>query len=196
MIELIFAIVVIAITVLSLPMMTQVTSTSSERNIVQEAIFAASTELNQVVSYYWDENSLQDDNILAKVVSNGDCNETTKLRPGHINQPYHRRCIDDTTLRPSTTLGSDGGDLDDLDDIDQTQHQIFTLNPASATGYKEVYTSQLTVAYSDFGDETAADQNIKRITVTIRDADNNITTILRTYSANIGEIDYYKRRYE
>lgn len=195
MIELIFAIVIIAITALSLPMMTQITSRGGERNIVQEAIFAASTELNQVVSYRWDENSTQDDTMLSRVIStsDADCNATTKLRPGHINQPYHRRCIDDTTIRPSA-LGSDGGDLDDLDDIDQTQNNLFS-GATVATAYKQNYTNQLTVGYADFGNQVAVTRNIKEINSTVRDAAGNIIVLLRTYSANIGEIDYYKRRY-
>ena len=68
MIELIFAIVIIAISVLSLPMMNQVISKNIEGSIVQEAIFAASAELNQVVSYYWDENSMEGTATLSRVV--------------------------------------------------------------------------------------------------------------------------------
>jgi len=97
MIELIFAIVIIAITVLSLPMMTQINQRGVESNIVQEAIFAASTELMGATAGYWDENSLQDINMshLERVINiSGDCNTSTQLRPGHINQMYHRRCLD------------------------------------------------------------------------------------------------------
>jgi prepilin-type N-terminal cleavage/methylation domain-containing protein len=51
MIELIFAIVIIAISVMSLPMMTQVTSAGIERNLVQEAIFASVAEINLATTY-------------------------------------------------------------------------------------------------------------------------------------------------
>ena len=136
MIELIFAIVVIGITVLNLPMITQVTSKGIENNLVQEAIFAASTELNQIVTYYWDENSLPTNNLLSQVVwtSSTDCNETTKLRPGHIDQPYHRRCIDNASLRPSSVLTSESGDLDDLDeeDIPITHQELVPPPPPHA----------------------------------------------------------------
>jgi len=63
MIELIFAIVIIAISVMSLPMMAVVTQRGMENNIVQEAIFAASAELMGATSGYWDENSMQDINV-------------------------------------------------------------------------------------------------------------------------------------
>ena len=196
-IELIFAIVIIGITVISLPMMTQTTSKGVEQNLVQEAIFAASAELNQVVSYYWDENSMQISNTLSKVVwtSSIDCDYNTKLRVGHINQTLHRRCIDDDTLRPST-LGSDSGDLDDLDDVNSSTHQIFVNYNPSSDSYKEAYKSTISISYADFGTVASADKNIKKIEVTITDSNNNTITSLKTYSANIGEIDYYKRSYQ
>jgi uncharacterized protein involved in tolerance to divalent cations len=197
MIELIFAIVIIAITVISLPMMTQTTAKGVEGNLVQEAIFAASAELNQAVSYYWDENSLQSANSLSRVVwtSSTDCDTSTKLRPGHINQTLHRRCIDDNSSRPSA-LGSDSGDLDDIDDINATAHEIFVNYIASSDSYKEAYKSTINVSYSDFGTITQASKNIKKIEVTITDSKNNPITSLKTYSANVGEIDYHKRSYQ
>lgn len=198
MIELIFAIVIIAITVLSLPMMTQVTSKGIENNLVQEAIFAASTKINETVSYYWDENSLESGKYLSNVVSvaPSDCNETTKLRSGHINQPLHRRCIDDTTLRPSTTLGSDSADLDDIDDVHGSTTNIFTSTTTSASGYKKNYNVTTSVSYASFGTEASTTNNIKKIEVTVTDSSSNTITKLNTYVSNIGEIDYLKRSFQ
>ena len=59
LIELIFAIVIIAISVISLPMMSQTVSEGIDANIVQEAIFASATELNEAVTAHWDENSIE-----------------------------------------------------------------------------------------------------------------------------------------
>lgn len=195
MIELIFAIVIIGVSVISLPMMTQVTSKAIEENLVQEAVFAASTELNQIVSYYWDENSVENNNSLSRVIDTNDCNITTRLRVGHIDQPLHRRCLDNNATRPSPEpLGSDGGDLDDIDDTTGIS-SIFESFVASAEGYKEDYNKTVAVTYSSFGDTTAASKNIKKITVTITDLDGETITSLSTFSANIGEVDYYKRSY-
>jgi len=78
-IELIFAIVIIAISVVSLPTMTSSLSRGIESNLVQEAIFAASTELNQAISSNWDERSLEDGNSsLGRVVDDGTC-ETNSI---------------------------------------------------------------------------------------------------------------------
>jgi hypothetical protein len=207
MIELIFAIVIIAISVMSLPMMTQVTSAGIERNLVQEAIFASVAEINLATTYIWDENSLIDDddvnatgddlsrvlNLDASCVPAGFAGAIQILRkPGHIN----RRCIDNNlTVRYP--------DIDYIDAIEAVQHPytpIF-IGSASATGYKQEYDSQLIVTNCDifgaagcidFGDE-ADNINLKEITVTIReenDATNQAVTLLRVYSANIGEVAY------
>jgi len=191
-IELIFAIVIIAISVVSLPMIAQVTSKNVEKSLVQEAIFAASTELNQVVSYHWDENSLEDNNLLARVVwsSNTDCNNITKLRVGHINQPYHRRCRDDNILRPTTTIDAE----DDIDDLAHGSSDIYIGDATTNKGYKQSYTSSISITHpADFNGTT--DSNIKKITVTISDSSGNIVTKLDTFSSNIGEIDYLKRTF-
>ena len=201
MIELIFAIVIIAISVLSLPMLSQVISSNIERNLVQEAIFAASAELNQVISYAWDENSMELGSSLSRVVwdSPTDCSTTTQLRPGHIAQPYHRRCADANATRPTAAFvfGSELNDLDDLDDVNVTAHSIYINPTASATGYKTIYNSTFSIVYANFDPAFApSNNNIKRIQVLIQDqVTNDVITSLSTFSSNIGEIDYYKRSY-
>ena len=192
MIELIFAIVIIATSVLSLPMLIQVIGINIERNIAQEAIFASSAELTQILSYNWDTNSMDPDTYLSRVAWGADCDATTKKRPGHIDQPYHRRCTDNT-LGPSVIAS---GNSSFLNDINTTQHPIFINSTATRTGYKKTYNSTINVAYVAFGTTTLAEENIKRVRVTVRDTlTNDIVTSLNTFSANIGEIDYYKRSY-
>ncbi len=189
MIELIFAIVIIGVAVLSLPMMSQVTSKGIENNLAQETIFAASAELNQVMSYYWDERSTEDDaNALSRVIdSNNDCNDTTKQRIGHVN----RRCVNSNS-NAAPTIGSDSGDLDDIDDVSTTSKPLFT-GTSSAQGYKQNYTSVVNVNTATFG--TATTNDIKKITVTVYDENGNTVTALSSYVANIGEVDYHKRTY-
>ncbi len=191
LIELIFAIVVISIAVISLPMMTQLVSKGIESNIVQEAIFAASTELMSASSGYWDANSMSDANLsnLSRVIDiSGDCNNTAssdrfRLRPGHIAQPLHRRCIDSNTTTPA-----DASDVNfpNLNNAAHTSQPIFLLSNPEATGYKNDYNSTLSVTRTN---------DIKFITVSISDSSGNLITTLRTQSANIGEIDYFKRRF-
>jgi len=187
LIELIFAIVIIAISVVSLPIMTGVTQKGVEQNILQEAIFAASAQLMGITAAYWDERSMEDANLsdLSRVVDiGGDCNATTRLRPGHIAQPFHRRCLDSNT---TTGLDATGGSFYSLDDAvaaaDGTP-AIFDNPNADAAGYKDTYTSSAAISRTN---------DIKKITVSVEDSSGNTITKLITYSANIGEPEYYKR---
>ena len=184
MIELIFAIVIIAISVMSLPMVTQVTQRGIENSILQEAVFAASAELMGATAGYWDENSMQDsaDSHLSRVIDiTGDC--IANLRPGHIAQQYHRRCLNNTGTGANNAAG---GVVWDLDNAEHGDADMFTDTITDATGYKETYQSNIDVS-------PAADNNIKIITATIKDSDGDEVVVLRSQSANIGEVDYFKR---
>lgn len=186
MIELIFAIVIIAIAVLSLPMITRVTSEAIDDNLVQEAIFAGASELMSASAGYWDENSMQDINTsyLSRVIDISDnCNNTTNLKPGHIAQPLHRRCLDDLT---EVAFDTDGGSVIDLNDAEKTNAALYINYANSASGYKENYQSTIDVNRTG---------NVAIITSTISDLSGDPITVLTIQSANVGEIDYYKRRF-
>ena len=192
MIELIFAIVIIAISVLSLPMMSQVNAKNMESNIVQEAIFAASAELMGASAGYWDTNSMEDSNLssFSRVVDiGGDCNnvilsERYRLRTGHIAQPFHRRCVNSSTGSVSDSAGSTFLTLENAQHLGSSD-EIFLYSTPDKSGYKKTYYS--TLAVTRVGD-------IKYLQVTVSDSDDALV-VLKMQSANIGEIDYYKRRF-
>lgn len=187
MIELIFAIVVISIVVLSVPTLMQVSEKNIENNLAQEAIFAASAELMGATSVYWDENSMQDSSVsaLSRVIDiDNDCNTTTKLRPGHINQPFHRRCLDDLD---APVLNSSGGSAYNLNDLVHPAQTAFT-QASDQSGYKTNYNSTLGVT------QKSTDNNVKIVTITITDPNGNTVTRLKSQIANIGEVEPYKKR--
>lgn len=193
LIELIFAIVVMSIVVMSLPIMMQTTSKAIEDNIVQEAIFAASAELMGATTFYWDLNSTTDFNLsnLSRVVDvNGNCENNIsstrhRLMLGHIEQPFHRRCLDSTD---NTIASTADATFQNLNNAVHGNQVIFTDNTTEATGYKESYGSTMTINLLN-------NNNVKQLTSTITDADGNTLTVLRTFCANIGEVEYYKRRF-
>ena len=200
LIELIFAIVVIGITVISLPTMNQVSTSALEGNGVQEAIFIAATELNQAVTANWDENSLEDGNFSARVIDiNNVCENNINLatyrqKPGHVNQPLHRRCLDSNDTQPTAVNVSD--DIFSLNDMSKYNGTLENDSNPNKASYKRKYNTSITVSQSASFNTRLNDQNIKRVVVTIKDSDDNsILTELTTYSANIGEVDYYKRTY-
>ena len=192
MIELIFAIVIISIAVVSLPMMIQITSRGIESSLVQEAIFAASAELTGATSYYWDKNSMYDSNLskYSRVIDiNDDCdsnasNQRYRLRVGHIAQPYHRRCLEDSAIDPADTSDAIFPNLNNA--VTTGYLDIFDNTNPEAAGYKNTYTRNVDVVRTGY---------TKKITVTVKNSSGNIITSLNTYSANIGEVDYYKRRF-
>ena len=210
LIELIFAIVVIAISVISLPMMTQVTSKGIETNLVQEAIFASVAEINMATTYIWDENSFIDDNEsssntndLSRVLWTGttnDCNGPfggIQRRGGHIN----RRCIDNPATRIYTGVNYLNA-LEAAEGANQGYKSIYDVADTHASGYKDLYTSKLDVVLCKpatncpdrFGDNSNdSNFNLKRITVTVKNSNGDVVTSLTTFSANIGEVPYARR---
>jgi len=196
LIELVFAIVIIGFTVLSLPMMNRVISQGIESNLVQEAIFASSAELNEAITAYWDDNSLDANTTFARVIDDGNCSNISsssryRLKPGHIAQPLHRRCVDSNdTSFPDVNNSA----VFSLDDIAHGSKNIFIDATTNQTGYKKDYNSTLIVERNTTFDGTN-NPNIKKLTITVTDTKGKPITKLSTYSANIGEIDYYKRSF-
>jgi len=194
LIELIFAIVIIAITVVSLPMMNQAVSKGISANIVQEAIFAAATELNSAVSANWDANSSEPNiSTYARVIETtpGYCDATTRLMDGHIKQPLHRRCLESNTTRASNTkLNADA-----LEDMGHGSKNIFVDTTTEAAGYKDTYTSEVTITPNASFGVLNSDPNIKEIEIIVKNSSGKTIVKLKTYSCNIGEVDYYSRSY-
>jgi prepilin-type N-terminal cleavage/methylation domain-containing protein len=154
LIELIFAIVIVAIIVLSIPMMNLINAKATEGSISQEAVFASSAKLMQTLSFPWDENSsdieqiLEGATVLSGVVKtpNGtaslDFNDTV-CRPGLIA----RRCrIDQNGWEVNVSnLGNDYTSLliRGLDDSGGESN----ISGTSSEGYKNQYRMVTNVTY-------------------------------------------------
>ena len=201
LIELIFAIVIIAITITSLPMMNKSVEKGISSNIVQEAIFAAATELTETTTASWDENSFEENetNSLARVIDissnpirceNNSSADNYRLLKGHINQPLHRRCLDDNETTYSNT---DVDGVTSLWDMTHSSQNIFIDSTTDDTGYKQEYNSTVDIIHP--ADFNGSSYNIKKIIITITSTDGTVITRLSTYSMNIGEVDYLKKEY-
>jgi len=192
MIELIFAIVVIAISIISLPRMIQATSEGISSNIIQEGIFATGALLNESTTYYWDSGSMDDAAISAesRVINTGDCilGGPPFRRIGHIN----RQCLDNNATTVNTV-----GDFTSIEaaHINYANTEIFEGDGTGAATYKDNYIVDVNVTYCKnvggcvtFGD-IANNPNLKEIEIKIRKKDSaNNVVILRAYTANIGEV--------
>ena len=128
MIELIFAMVIIGIVLLSAPMLIQQSSQSNAVALQQEAIAAVASHTSILLTKYWDE---VDANISASSVApilmttGGNAIfgfNTNNSRAGINDNIMGRRTLVQTgsmnipTVLTASNIGSDGGDFDDVDD--------------------------------------------------------------------------------
>lgn len=224
LIELIFAIVIMSIVVLSIPIIMRTNSDALEANIVQEAIFATSAKMMQVLSYPWDEHSIDSNNPGAptKIVSipggsviynrykngDGDINDTNgSFRVGAILENGHRRFHDYNASDANVTTPLTDNGHTALNNISTSASVLLVNATPSAQGYKNKYEMDVNVSYiPDTPDAnnvfvfkntgTNTPTNMKLISVTIRNATTgDILVKLYSYSANIGEVNFAKRTF-
>ncbi len=197
MIELIFAIVIIGISMLSLPMIAQVSSTNIEKNLVQEAILIASTDMTKVISGKWDENSRQDSENHENIIytSHAEASANPLKRIGNINIGFDNN----TSLRP-TSLGTESGEsstddstFDDVDDYHNFETNA-TTESSDDKGYKQNYKKSILVAASSTFGTLANNPNIKKIEVIIKDSSSNDLVKLHTYVTNNGSVQIIPSR--
>ena len=194
MIELIFALVIMGIILMSAPQLISTAAKSGYVTIQQEAINEAASQVSIVLGYDWDEAIAYNDfSPVVLHVTHGDAdldeNATSGLRKGTPN--LSRRSFirsDGQELNATATLGSDSGDSDDIDDfigdtgltliadssIDYIEKDTININTAvsyitdSPSGGNYAPNGSHTITFApDFSSSPGGTTNIKRITVTL-----------------------------
>ena len=145
MIELIFAIVIMGIVLMSAPMLISTAYKSGYVALQQESIAAASSDIGMILTHHWDEEDT-DENLSAPILQttgDTDLNEDTYIdgngtgvRAG--TSIYSKRNfltslggrLDATAV---TSLGSDGGDRDDIDDFDTLSSNLYDEESTSTS---------------------------------------------------------------
>lgn len=156
MIELIFALVIIGITLLSAPMLIQQSIASSNVGLQQEAIAAIATHTGTILSTQWDEADANVSNQTAAVLSivrnpplaagvtdPFDFNVSTK-RAGMQGISSRTTLVGANLVFPASTFGFDSDDNNYTDDIDD-----YTGTTARLTVYNNEDTSVSTGDYVD-----------------------------------------------
>jgi len=178
MIELIFALVIIGIVLMSAPMLIQQSIKSSNVALQQEAIVAAASQTAIVLSMHWDENN---SNIPAGESPILDANRTSyPFPPVGLNEVFGRNTDKNNTLSPSL-IGTDFNetvytDFDDVDDYDNSNFGLMLFNNESTT--------------SDIGEYVDTSVNIN---TTVRyTKENNVSEDITTGSfSNIKAIEVH-----
>jgi len=208
LIELIFAIVFISISILTVPLMIEVNNESLKRNLAGGAIFLASSVISAGSTIAWDDNSIEDTGsanvyVTAKILDVNDLGSgspyaristTQPIRIGGLAEDKHRKFYDYNLSKTAA------GQPKPAQNNDESLGLAIDASAASVSGYKSAYTvSSKRVYVTDTGNvlstasQGAAISNLKMIEVSISDADGIVST-LRTYTANIGEAGFAKRR--
>ncbi|MCK4440697.1 MAG: type II secretion system protein [Sulfurovaceae bacterium] len=176
MIELIFALVIMGIVLLSAPMLIQQSIRSSNIALQQEAISALATHLEMILTMNWDDKLDNNKTIL-------DTNETSPFNfPPAGLMPSNKIAGRSTKvgvdiLTPSISLGKDSGEttFSDFNDIDDFNNENFGLM---------LFNNETTTA--DVGDYVDKDVNIS--TVVTYNKDINPLNALNTPTINLGNI--------
>lgn len=213
MIELIFAIVVMGISIMTIPAMLTQSSSAILVSTQQEAILAGSTKMGNILSHSWDIN--QTDGVrnggYAKVIratdgdSELDINATTFRRVGHFQGDKRRRAYQDFLATDAsinntgnTHLGSFAGTDYQLVDANgsgdyireyETNTTVFFIDDSAA--YSDVNLS-FNFSDSDVGDTNPTNIKFVNMIVTSPD-DSDVKVRLFSFSSNIGQTQLLKR---
>lgn len=139
LIELVLAIVVIAISVMSVPMMLEQGNRNDSYSMMQEAILAARTKMGNILSYQWDDNAREGNNTNGRLraldVMGGakalDRNDTyyEERRIGHVFGDLRRKMMATVTYPKA---GSDAN-ITDINDFDNHDTNISWQGTSTAT---------------------------------------------------------------
>ena len=218
-IELIVAIVVIGIALMSVPLLLSQSSRSNEFSINQEAILAATTQIGDILTYPW--NDTNSSGILHVFdVTNGDSqlnryNNSTR-RIGHFKEKYRRKFYDNNNNiehNASIILGHESHDSGKFNDIDDFNDTNFSVANGGLGDYiqdlnlnvRVFYIRNDDVNYSqsptlNFGElnitSHAPSTNIKMVKVNVSDGHTGDTiTTLKAFSCNIGSYQLLYRTF-
>ena len=216
LIEVVFAIIIIAISLMSIPMLLKESAKSNEFSMMQEAILATSTKMGNILSYPWDKNSYDRTNKILRTldVSNGDSKlkrvttgiNDNNLRTGHIYVDYRRRFYDyngsaGITL-PDTTINNIP-----KQSINDFHRETKNIGGSGGFDYKDSGMSMTSMVYyigdnANYGStsvvanitptpanavNTANSTNIKMVEVTTSMPSLGQNILLRSYLSNIGQ---------
>ncbi len=190
MIELIFAIVIMGIVMMSAPMLISTATQSTYAAIQQEGINEAASRVQMIMGYAWDENNVDDEYrppILN--VTSGDPafvkvlyidGNSTERRVG-IPMTSHRTFIlsdanSSTDLNASTTLGDESGDADDIDDFigDISLTSIAETTDDNDIDYVEKITVNINTAIA-YNIDNENSGNYDQSTINFTPFDDNVT---------------------
>ncbi len=201
MIELIFAIIVIAIAMLAIPGVFEQVSSQTQEVLKTEAVYQANRTLQTITTYAWDENSPSTETNISYILdtTNGDSDlariSGTRFRKGNFGQKVTRR-FHENTIYATSSLGIEGATYDDIDDFNgkkevitkQAGDIVIDMNLSTKVFYigdSADYQSRK-IAFTIPTTSTTGSTNIKMIEINVTGEDGTIL-LMRAFSSNVGE---------
>jgi type II secretory pathway pseudopilin PulG len=201
MIELIFAIVIMGIAMLAIPMITTQSSRAVESAMMQESISTAASQIQMIMARQWDQSDV---NVLTEPCPILKTQSVNFDNRGGLNN-FGRKA--DNALNATVSANFDDGGLNDIDDYNGISTLLNSIvasttsagdyidkdmNMTSTVSYANdamLLGSTTTFHYDPSGAAPIGTTNIKRISVTLKSdestfADKEIT--LNAFSCNIG----------
>ena len=191
MIELIFALVIMGIVLLSAPMLIQQSIRSGNVALQQEAIAAAASQTAIVLSMHWDENNSNIPVGVSPILNTGRAPfefNTTTMPLGLIGVASRNSADGNGTLSPSTIGTDETNNTDtnessyvDFDDVDDYQNSSFGLlvfnnevTSADVGDYIDVnITMKTTINYTEDRVNTGATTPLNGTTIALNSKINN-----------------------
>lgn len=223
LVELVLSIVVIGISLMTVPLMLNEGAKSNQYALMQESILAARTKMGNILSFRWDENSTDINGSVIRVidVAVGD-SELDRLltaspknrRIGHVETDRRRRM---TNNERNASLGIEAADVfDDIDDFDGASSFV-SASAGGVAGQFDYLDNDLNLTTSvkfisdqtdytlqninfDFNVSSATSftgansTNIKMIELTTTSINRpDVPFVFRIFSSNIGQSLLYER---
>ena len=223
MIELIFAIVVMGIVMMSAPMLVSTAKKTTEVGLQQAGISEAVTRVSQVLTHEWDESITVNLNSTGCVpvlhVTSGDTelNEVTNNRrigvPLNSSSRTFNKCDNNSTA--SVSLGIEGTDKDDIDDftdislsevligsggIDYIEKSTVSIETSVYYSSDVANYNSASISFNFDPANSSGNSNIKTISVTLTSTSGidefNKSIVLNAFSCNTGDsLDFQHRTF-
>jgi len=200
MIELIFALVVMGITLLSAPLILSMTTKSAATAISQESIAATASNISLILTHAWDEMDSNDTTGYGILdTTNGDAELARGTRLSSETRGYMRRAFNTAPYNNASlpnTFGqfNDALNNNDIDDYERSD----VIYGSDAAIYQQNFIN-FNNPFTPLGAGLNISSNIKLVTVTLQpinqaalNPDLNLTITMRAFACNIGNsrLDY------
>ncbi len=224
LVELVLAIVIIAISLMTIPLMLTQSGNNNSFAMAQETIFAARTKMGNILTHQWDRNSTENNGSVTYIrvldVQAGDAElsrdgatQDDNRRIGHVASNFRRRFHDGNMTAAEMTFPAGGVTDVNNTSIDNFHNDFSTLSSFGDFDYVRDFNLTTTVSYIsddanytrqiigfDFNISSGADINIIANSTNIKmievtaRSEDGNVFVFRSFSSNIGQTDLLSRQ--